>query len=268
MTTHTELEALTAINESFDLVRKTFRDNRSLILERAGNVAFDSKHDGSPVTDTDIEIEKALQAVMARQYPTIPVYGEETGYDTTLPEICWLVDPIDGTQSFINNVPTFTSMAVLIQHGISIAAIIYNPSTDEMYTAKRGEGAYKNTARLDLAAQSLPLIALCKVELVDPLNKVVAAHAIRCEPAPTGGGYGFTMILDNVAAARFQIRGKGWIHDYAPGALLVQEAGGVIIPVRDETYTYTSRSFVAAHPSLKETLEAQVPTLRSLEEEA
>ncbi len=266
MTRYDSNEITNAIDGSFRLIQSTFRDNRSFILERAGNVTFDSKHDGSPVTDTDVEIEKALQRIMADKYPAIPVFGEETGYEEALPAACWLVDPIDGTKSFIEGIPTFTSMAALIVHGETIASVIYNPSTDEMYTAKIGEGAYKDDIRIHLDMQTMPTIALCKEELIGPLTEIVKGLDMVCQPAPTGGGYGFTMVLDNTAAARFQIRGKGWIHDYAPGALLVQEAGGIIVPVRDNVYSYASRSFVAAHPSLKETLEAQLPTLRSLEE--
>lgn len=255
------------ITESFSLVQDVFRGYRSTILERAGNVTFDSKRDGSPVTDTDMEIEKALQAEMVRQYPEIPVFGEETGYSDVLPLACWLVDPIDGTKSFIENIPTFTSMAALIIHGETVASVIYNPSTDEMYTARKGQGAYKDGDRIDLNTVRHANDALCKSELIDQLNAVVSGSGVSCRPAPTGGGYGFTMILDNTASVRFQIRGRGWIHDYAPGALLIQEAGGGIIPVRDDVYTYTSRSFVACHPALTDTIARHIPLLRSLENE-
>ncbi|OGL22213.1 hypothetical protein A2707_02655 [Candidatus Saccharibacteria bacterium RIFCSPHIGHO2_01_FULL_45_15] len=256
------------IDGSFRLVQSTFHDNRSLILARAGNVTFDSKHDGSPVTDTDIEIEKALQRIMSQQYPAIPVFGEETGYSDDLPDACWLVDPIDGTKSFIEGVPTFTSMAALIVHGETIASVIYNPSTDEMYTAQKGQGAYKNNERIDLNMITQSHIGLCKPELIEQLNRVVASTGTQCQSAPTGGGYGFTMVLDGKADVRFQIRGRGWIHDYAPGALLVQEAGGAIIPVRDEVYTYSSRSFAACHPRLAEMIWSHQEFLKTLEHSA
>lgn len=256
------------INESFVLIQKVFRDNRAMILERAGHVSHESKHDGSPVTDTDVEIEKALQVIMLQEHPSIPVFGEETGYKQELPAACWLVDPIDGTKSFIEGVPTFTSMAALIVNGQTVASIIYNPSTDEMYAAQKGQGAYKNGERIDLSGVAYSTVALCKAELVEQLTAVVAECGVACEPAPTGGGYGFTLVLDGTAAARFQIRGRGWIHDYAPGALLVQEAGGAIIPVRDEVYTYSSRSFVACHPGLAAAIRSHVDVLKALEDDA
>jgi fructose-1,6-bisphosphatase/inositol monophosphatase family enzyme len=261
------MDALSAdtIKDSLATIQRVFREHRSLMLERAGKVTFDSKHDGSPVTETDVEIEKALQAVLAEQFPGLPVFGEETGYPSTFPPFFWVVDPIDGTKSFIENTPTFTCMAALIYQNDVIASVIYNPSTDDMFTARAGEGAYKNDVRIDLAKVPLPHIALCKRQFIDELNAMLASASVTCEVPPTGGGYGFTMVLSGLAAARFQMKGRGYIHDYAPGALLIDEAGGAILPILDPAYTYTTKSFVACHPELAPVIQPHISKLRQLE---
>lgn len=250
---------------SLTLVQDVFRRFRSPILKRAGNSRYTAKFDGSPVTETDTEIELALQAELAQQFPEVPVFGEETGYGADLPPACWLVDPIDGTESFIKGTPTFTSMAVLIQAGEATAAVIYNPSTDDMYVARAGHGAYKNDIRLDLRQQKLPAKALCKGRHIEALNHLLLSTGVVCEIAPTGGGYGFTMVADGQAAARFQLHSRGQTHDYAPGALLVREAGGAVIPIEDKTYAYDSRSFVACHPGLETIVCTHLEELRRLE---
>jgi len=256
----------TEIDDALTIVRDTFRGFRTRILERAGHSAYSDKRDGSPVTDTDVEIEAALQAALAKRFPGMVVLGEETGYDDAhLPNVCWLIDPIDGTQSFIANLPFFTSMAVLIQDKEAVACIIYNPSADTMYSARKAGGAYRDDTRLDIRQLPMADTALCKPELIAPLNALLRSTGVRCETPPVGSGHGFTRVADGLAAARFQLHGRGSIHDYAPGALLIQEAGGIIIPVKDTAYTYETRSFVACHPALAARIREQLPAIRALE---
>jgi fructose-1,6-bisphosphatase/inositol monophosphatase family enzyme len=253
------------INGSLTVVQDVFKQFRPVVLERTGNISFTDKQDGSPVTDTDVEIEKALQAALASNFPGMPVFGEETGYGDDLPAAFWLIDPVDGTKSFIEGVPTFTSMAVLIEDGEAIASVIYNPSSDDMYVAQKGKGAYKNGTRLDLRAVPLPHIALCKEQFCEEITTMLQPKGVVCTAAPSGGGYGFTMVLDGLAAARFNLRSGGYVHDYAPGGLLVREAGGMLVPILEDVYTYKTSSFVACHPELVSVIHPHVQRLRSLE---
>jgi len=246
-------------------MQDTFKSVSPIILKNAGNTSSRSKADGSPVTDTDILVEQTIIKKFSEQSPGIAVFGEEGGYENNLPQTYWLIDPIDGTSNFIKNVPTFTSMAVLISGQDIISAIIYNPSTDEMFTAQKGKGAYKNNQKLSLATTDLPNNALCKHEHIDPINKILKPKHIECEVAPAGGGHGFTMVVDGKAAARFQLHSRGHIHDYAPGALLVSEAGGAVIPIKCNVYTYECRSFIVCHPQIKDILAKNIEAIQLLE---
>jgi fructose-1,6-bisphosphatase/inositol monophosphatase family enzyme len=252
------------IGSSLQAMEEALRQNGPIILKRAGSVASTDKDDGSPVTDTDVEVEENIKASVA-QRSNIPVYGEEGGYEHDLPETFWLVDPIDGTKSFVEGTPTFTSMAALIHQGETVASLIYNPSTDVMYKAQKGGGAFRNGEKLELAKLRMPGRAFCKEHFIEPLNGMLEPAGIVCEDAPSGGGYGFTMVAQGEAAARFNLHSGGHTHDYAPGALLVSEAGGVLIPVLDDEYTYETRSFVACHPGLERLVRELVPRLRELE---
>lgn len=253
------------VERSLGIVKDVFLSYRSLLLERAGNVAHTSKADGSPVTDIDVEIEQAIKTALMTQFPEIPVFGEESGYDSDLPAACWLIDPIDGTKSFIENKPTFTCMAVLIVEGQAVTAVIYNPSTNDMYTAQKGRGSYKNNIALDLRSKSLPKMAWTKGSLVERLDEILEPVGVKCEISPNGAGYGFTQVSEGLVAARFQVHGQGGIHDYAPGGLLIQEAGGVLVPINSDKYTIDLLSFVACHPDLEGVLLSSSHTLASIE---
>jgi fructose-1,6-bisphosphatase/inositol monophosphatase family enzyme len=215
---------------------------------------------------------------MARLYPGMAVFGEETGYGdkADMPTTYWLIDPIDGTKAFIEGIPSYTCMAVLIPNGEAVASEIYNPTLDVGYSAQLGQGAYKTTyindaehvEKIDLTDSEkipLPSIAYCKQQFTGELNDMLEPQGVTCEEAPTGGGFGFTTVLDGVAAARFNLHPGGYTHDYAPGALLVREAGGVLWPIRDDPNTsFEARSFIAAHPTLQFT-EADLTKIRSWE---
>lgn len=256
-----------AITKALEVVQEAFRQVRPYILERAGKSEYSDKEDGSPLTDADVAVEKILMESMTRQFPDVPVFGEESGYSADLPEACWLIDPIDGTKSFIRNDPAFVNMAVLIQGGEAVACAIYNVTLGDMYTAQKGMGAYKNGIKLDLTQVPVPHIAICKSSLTATIDEILKPKNVTCEVGLAGGGYGFTMVADGQFAARFNILGGGYTHDYAPGALLVSEAGGAIIPIKDDVYTYETRSFVVCHPELEPLIRPQVQRLRALEAE-
>src|SRR4051812_26557466 len=99
------------IAEALQVVQDGFRQVAPLILSRVGTADHTDKDDGSPVTATDVEVEEKLLALLGERFPDVPVYGEESGYPADLTGAFWLIDPIDGTKSFIANVPAFTSMA-------------------------------------------------------------------------------------------------------------------------------------------------------------
>lgn len=252
------------VDNSFTTLQHTFRQEGEAVVGLAGKIKEHvDKADGSPVTAEDHRIEERIKAAL--KATGIPAYGEETGYGGIMPETFWLIDPIDGTRDFIENVPHFTIMGALIDKGETVAAAIYNPSTKEMYTAQKDKGAVKDGVRLDLRAQPLPRTALCKEHLIEAVNAMLAPAGVVGQKAPRGCGFGFTMVLDGLAAARFNLQGGGHTHDYAPGALLVREAGGAIIPIAEDKYTYETRSFVACHPGLEAVIRPHIAVLRNLE---
>lgn len=255
----TEIESMLACLED------VFRDTRPLVLKAAGAIDSVEKKDGTPVTVLDQQIEEIVFAKMRDAFPLVSVFGEETGYLSDIVGSYWLIDPIDGTSSFIKNIPTFTNMAVYIVDNDAMASIIYNPSTNEMFTAIKGIGAFKNGVRLDLKTTPLPVTALCKGRDVEIITKLLAKKGVTGFVAPDGAGNAFALVADGRAAAKFSLHSKGQIHDYAPGALLVSEAGGAIIPVADDFYSYDSKSFVACHPGLQSVVTEQLEAIKSLE---
>lgn len=252
--------------ETLSLIETTFRNYREMLLSVSGHVDFTEKDDKSLVTELDFEVERAVQAEFTKKYPNLPVYGEETGYGEGEDSAFWLIDPIDGTKSFIDGTPSFSNMAALIENGETRAAIIYNPVRDDVYTAIKDHGAYKNGVSVDITSVEPVRIALCKDEFHAEIEEMLAPADIQTVSPPSGGGDGFTKVLDGLVVARFQMHASGFAHDYAPGALLVAEAGGIIIPIKTDVYTYDSQSFVACHPIVADLVALNISRLRKLDQ--
>jgi histidinol-phosphatase len=81
------------------------------------NLAVQLKADKSPVTEADVRAEQAIRAVLCDRFPHYGFYGEETGRERMQSESIWLVDPIDGTKSFVRDCPFFSTQIALMRGG-------------------------------------------------------------------------------------------------------------------------------------------------------
>jgi myo-inositol-1(or 4)-monophosphatase len=148
----------------------------------------------------------------------------------------WHIDPLDGTTNFLHGMPVFAISIGLERDGAIVAGVIYNPATDDMFFAERGQGAYLNNHRLRVAARRDLAEALIACG-IPPLGSAKEHPRFKAELAAALAVAGnlrrlgaAALDLAYVAAGRFDAyweRGtKSW--DVAAGALLVREAGGFV----------------------------------------
>jgi len=110
---------------------------------RAG-IAIDDKPDDSPVTVADRDAEAAMRAVLAEAAPDHGIYGEEHGVERLDAEFVWVLDPIDGTKSFVSGVPLFGTLIALLRGGEPILGVIDQPVLRERWVGARGRGTALN----------------------------------------------------------------------------------------------------------------------------
>ena len=113
------------------------------------------KDDKSPLTEADLKSNEIICAKLQELYSNIPIMSEENkqvAYDERKGwEYYWCIDPIDGTKEFIKKNDEFTVNIALIEKNTPVLGVVYAPAIDEMYSAKRGEGAYLNGKKLPLS---------------------------------------------------------------------------------------------------------------------
>ena len=106
------------------------------------NLAVELKADRSPVTEADRRAEAAIHAVLSRHFPDYGFYGEETGQHAMDAENIWLVDPLDGTKSFVRDTPFFSTQIALMRRGRIVLGVSSACAYGELAWAEEGGGAW------------------------------------------------------------------------------------------------------------------------------
>ncbi len=124
--------ALEAARAADAVIRPLFRNN----------LRVEIKADRSPVTEADRQAEAAILAVLARHFPDYGFYGEETGQHAISADYVWLVDPLDGTKSFVRDTPFFSTQIALMHRGRLILGVSSACAYGELAWAEEGGGAW------------------------------------------------------------------------------------------------------------------------------
>lgn len=220
----------------------------------SGNFTVTTKADMTPVTQADVDCEKAIRKIILSEFPGHGFYGEETGRTHADAEFLWLVDPIDGTKSFVRQNPFFSTQIALMYDDEIILGVSCGTMLDELAWAEKGQGAWLDGRRLtvsdiddlDRATVSTGnLKSLAASEGWAHLGKIVErADRIR--------GYGDFYHYHLLAAGKIEavIESDVNILDVAALSIIVSEAGGVFTDLNGDKPGLGIRSVLASNPAL------------------
>jgi myo-inositol-1(or 4)-monophosphatase len=138
---------------------QTEQEELDKAVRQAGKIALSffksdlkswEKNPGDPVSEADIAIDSFLKQHLLNTHPDYGWLSEETADDPARlnKSRVWIIDPIDGTRSFIAGKPEFTVCAALVEDGKPVCAAVFNPVTDEFFEATLGQGAFLNGEKL------------------------------------------------------------------------------------------------------------------------
>lgn len=118
------------------------------------NLAVQVKADRSPVTEADVRAEAAIRAVLSGHFPGYGFYGEESGQHGMQLENVWLVDPLDGTKSFVRDTPFFSTQIALLRQGRLVLGVSSACACGELAWAEQGGGAWLNGKRIHVSGKA------------------------------------------------------------------------------------------------------------------
>lgn len=240
--------AFDAAQAAADIIRKAYR----------GNFSVSYKADASPVTEVDVNAEKAVKSLLQQRFPAHGFYGEETGRESADAEYLWLVDPIDGTKAFVRGYPLFSVQIALMHRGELILGVSYAPcwngAAGEIVFAEKGRGAWFGEERLQVSAVDTlskatlstgNLATLAKSPQWATLGKMIPQlHRIR--------GYGDFLHYHMLANGKIDavVESDVNILDIAALTVIVREAGGTFTDLNGAPVGLNTTSVLATNGKL------------------
>jgi histidinol-phosphatase len=212
-----------------------------------------TKDDATPVTQADLESEAAIRAVLRAAYPSHAIYGEEQGRDGS-GDFLWLVDPIDGTKSFVRGTPIFSTQIALMHRGELVLGVSCASEYGETAWARRGGGAFLDGEEVRVARTADLAQATLSTGNLKSLARGPRWGALGTLLGEVGRGRGYGDFLHYHLLARggvdAVIESDVNILDIAALVVIVREAGGVFTDLDGAEPGLDTRSVLAAVPAL------------------
>jgi histidinol-phosphatase len=192
-------------------------------------VPVETKADNTPVTVADREVEQIIRAAIAKRFPDHAILGEEGG-DTAGrdPHHKWIIDPIDGTKSFVHGVPLFGVLIGVEVRGRPSVGVIYLPALDELIAAADGLGCAWNgrPARVSTVSRLADaLLTTTSPESARARSDAYERLAGQCRIVRAWGDcYGYALVATGRADVMLDPKMNPW--DCAPMLPILREAGG------------------------------------------
>jgi len=218
-------------------------------------VRVQTKADRSPVTEADVRAEESIRRILSERCPSYGFYGEETGQQRLDAEAVWLVDPLDGTKSFIRECPFFSTQIALLRGGRLVLGVSSAPLYGELAWAEEGCGAYLNGAPVHVSATT------------DFADAIISSGNLKTLAACAPAWQRFGALIQRVS----RIRGYGdFVHyhllargaldvviesdvgilDIAALSVIVREAGGSCTDLQGEPLGLRTTSVLASNGRL------------------
>lgn len=214
-----------------------------------------TKDDASPVTVADQETEQSIRDQLERRFPDDGIYGEEFGLWGLDRDAIWVIDPIDGTRSFIAGVPLFGMLMAMVQDRVAQIGICRLPALGQVYSAARGQGATRNGEMISVSDQTVLQDAMLFINEGEKIyadtpavfDRLCSAGRLRrlsydCQPHALVATGQVDAVVD------YDLKP----YDYLAMVPIVEEAGGVITDWSGAPLDFNSdgRVVTAATPRL------------------
>ena len=206
-------------------------------------ISVSHKSPMQPVTPADIDANDAIATILRNAFPDDAWLSEESLDDTVRlkKSRVWVIDPLDGTQDFIDKNPEFTVSIGLVEDGKPVVGVICNPVTGELFYGAKGLGAYRNEIKLGVTQNADVKTVSLLVSKAEFRRGDWDRFKNDFTMTPTGGSaYKLALIGAGHADGCFTLRAKSeW--DICAGHVLIEEAGGVITAADGAPLIYNKR---------------------------
>jgi myo-inositol-1(or 4)-monophosphatase len=244
-------EILPPLEEDYELLKSAVREAGTLAngyFKR--ELRVHKKPDGTEVSEADLAVDAAMKLDLTTRRKTYGWLSEESPDDRERLKHSrvWMIDPIDGTGGFLRHIPEWTVSAALVEDGVPVLGVVYNPAKDEFFHAMRGHGAFLNEESIRVSdkatlegAKMIASGGLFRKKIWEEPWPSVEAQWVNSV------AYRMALVAAGRGDATISLSPKAeW--DLAAGALLIEESGGLVSDHLGQPHIYNSQ--IARFPSL------------------
>jgi len=230
------------------------RKAAGIAMQYQPNIVAETKADNSPVTEADRECERMIARMLSDVFPDDGIMGEEGARSDSRSGRRWIIDPIDGTRDYVRGNPLWANLIALEAEGDVAVGVVNLPILGQLYTARRGAGAYRNGSRIQASAKiSVEESVLCvngydkmaklpfRGRLLDWMARFWAVRGM-------GGAADAMMVASGQAEVWIEPVASPW--DFAPLKVILEEAGARYLNVDGGSSIYAGNA-VGCAPGLE-----------------
>lgn len=227
------------------------------VLQECARVGFRVEHKNvlNLVTDADCRAEQCIIEIIEKSFPSHRILSEERGLARqSLSPFQWIIDPLDGTTNFAHGFPAYCVSIGVEHEGRGLIGVVFDPTRDELFTARRGKGAFRNDTPISVSAvdhlDRALLVTGFGYDIRETPNNNLD-HFVRFALKAQGLRRTGTAALDlcYVASGRFdgfwEVALNPW--DMAAGIVIVEEAGGKVTNFKGEAHSIYGKELVASN---------------------
>ncbi len=258
--------------EMLEVCEQAVRLGGTVLLKMQQSIRPREKAPRDLVTEADLASQNAIQDCLTKAYPDFQFLGEESTEEENTAiysDYCWVVDPLDGTTNYVHGLENYCVSIALVKKNEPILGAIYDPVRQDLFTAIKGQGAFRNGIRLQTSRitelNSALIAASFSANVVEnsaEIKRFIAALA-HCQALRRMGSAALNLCyvaagsLDGYWATSV----KKW--DVAAGLLLVEEAQGIITAIDGQPFNLETPKFITTstpelHASLLQVLDEAV----------
>ena len=212
-------------------VEVAWRAGRATLAHYQTGISAETKPDESPVTAADRAAERVARDLIETRFPRDAIVGEEEGETRAGADRRWILDPIDGTRTFVRGVPFYGVLVALELDDDAVIGVMHFPALDETVYAARGLGCYWNGRRSlvsDITSLDEALVLTTDVENIEAQQRGAGWQRLRARAAlcrTWGDCYGYALVATGRAEVMLDAQLSLW--DAAALKPIIEEAGGV-----------------------------------------
>lgn len=237
------------------------REVGKYLLDNFGKIKIiTKKEDRSLATNIDKSAENFITKNIIKYFPKHSILAEEDGLLKRGNEYLWIIDPLDGTHNFIRGVDIFGVSLGLVYRREFVLGVVYLPKEDEMYIAEKGSGAYKNGKKIHTSDKKVLEKCSLSFDSSIRLSPERMSRALKSLSKKVfnirmfgSSARALTYLAEGVLDGVIEFYDKPW--DFAGGACIIKEAGGIIGKLGGGKLTHKMEGYVASNKYIYRSLQ-------------